>query len=43
MIENETGHSLELLTFQLADQEYSLGSGLIKLDPQPDRCQFDHR
>ena len=24
MIENETGHSLELLTFQLADQEYSL-------------------
>ena len=20
-----------------------LGSGLIKLDPQPDRCQFDHR
>ncbi|WP_263289640.1 hypothetical protein [Tateyamaria pelophila] len=21
----------------------SLGSGLIKLDPQPDGCQFDHR
>jgi hypothetical protein len=20
-----------------------LGSGLIKLDPEPDRCQFDHR
>ena len=23
--------------------DISLGSGLIKLDPQPDRCQFDHR
>ena len=22
---------------------FLLGSRLIKLDPQPDRCQFDHR
>ena len=28
---------------QLASVRFDLGSRLIKLDPQPDRCQFDHR
>jgi len=32
----------EGMTFEAAVEKY-LGSGLIKLDPQPDRCQFDHR
>jgi tetratricopeptide (TPR) repeat protein len=36
-------HKRDLSRLELGGDSFDLGSGLIKLDPEPDGCQFDHR